>query len=64
MSQPAELYYSSSKGMIVDYWQTLADTYGLPVELVKMLYDDWNTQEYPNFGDYVMARQKEAISSA
>ncbi len=63
MSHSEELYWSSKEGKLVDYWQTLADEYGYPVAVIHMLYDDWNTQEYANFGDYIRARQAEVIAS-
>lgn len=36
-----------------DYWEILAESYGLTVELTKGLYEIWDPNMDQNFGDFV-----------
>lgn len=43
-----------------DYWETLAKSYKLPVEIIKMLHESWNVHEHRKFYDHVQQMLKEA----
>lgn len=39
-----------------DYYELLSEAFGgMPVELVKMLYQEWDRRAFPKFRDYVKA---------
>lgn len=35
------------------YWESLAMGFDLPVDLIKLLYEDWSPDEHHRFSDYV-----------
>lgn len=39
------------------YWEALARSYSLPVDLIRMLYDEWDTREFHRFADFVAFMQ-------
>lgn len=42
-----------------DYWEITAEHFQIPLEALKILYEDWPTKTYPRFGDYIRQVQKE-----
>jgi hypothetical protein len=42
------------------YWDTLARAYSLPVDLIKLMYEEWDPNEHQRFSDFVKAMQTEA----
>ncbi len=35
------------------YWDELAITYDLPVQIIKLAYESWDAEEYPKLRDYI-----------
>lgn len=47
-----------------DYWDVLAAAFdNMPVDLVKMLYQEWDRTKYQRFGSYVHAAMQEFDST-
>ena len=42
------------------YMETLADSYGIPVEVFKQVYAIWDSGEYPKLYDFVQEIKKDA----
>lgn len=51
---------ASGQDMEESYWESIAQSYGLPVELMKMLYDTWIPGEHQKFSDYIEYMKKES----
>ena len=45
-----------------DYWEALSNAYKLPVEIVHMLYDTWDSNKHNRFSDHVSEMVKEAVA--
>jgi peptide subunit release factor 1 (eRF1) len=37
----------------LDYWEILAENYDMPIEIIKQLYEMWDSKVHPRFGDFV-----------
>lgn len=46
-----------------DYWELLSESLQLPVSITTALYDAWDRDDYPNFGDFVKAMKNGAASA-
>lgn len=46
-----------------DYWEVLAESYGLPESILQMLYTSWvqSNEGHTKFKDYVEQTLKEAV---
>lgn len=42
------------------YWETLANSYDLPVQIIQQLYAIWDRNEYEKFYDFVQEMKKDA----
>lgn len=44
------------------YWEEIAKAYEMPVEIMRMLYDTWDSREHNKFRDHVDQMLKEVVA--
>lgn len=57
---PAHAHHDTEES----YWEMLARSFKLPIDLVKMLYEEWDPNEHANFRTFVEEMQAEASGVA